>query len=78
MSNKTIEPVEGMMVQTVTNKAEYLIQTHKEMIDYVMKRISNNASWVLSFEEANVQIVDWVITKGNSFGMDGYTFQRFH
>lgn len=76
MSTKVIVPVEGVVIQTVTDKADYLIQTHKEMIDYVMARINYNAGWVANFEVANREILNGVYTKGWSFGMPKYTFQR--
>lgn len=76
MSNKNLEPVEGVIIQTVTDKGNYLIQTHEEMINYVMAKINYNAGWVANFEVANQEILNGVFTKGWSFGMPGYTFQR--
>lgn len=77
MSTKTIEPVPGAMIQTVTDTAEYLIQTHEELINYVMKKIRHNAAWVYNFEIEEVNILNFAYTKGAVFGMPGYTFQRF-
>lgn len=76
MSTKEIEIVEGVLVETRTDKYEYFYQTHEEMVKYVMSKISYNASWVINFEMANQEILAFKPTSGNSFGLTNYKFQR--